>query len=68
MEQRQPAERLWSALKRASDTERRKLTPQEAERRVRDIASREGVGALPAAALRFYAAEYASMVAAKRKS
>lgn len=62
MEQRQPAERLWSALKRSAHGERRTLTDQQAERRVRDIALREGIGKLPEAALRFYAVEYAQMV------
>jgi hypothetical protein len=67
VEQRQPAERLWSALKGSADRERRKLTTQQAEDRVRDIATREGIGKLPDAAVRFYAVEYAQMVADKRQ-
>jgi hypothetical protein len=58
MEQRQPAERLWAALKRSAAAESKSVTKQQAEHRVRSIAAQLGVHALPAAALKFYAVEY----------
>ncbi len=58
----QPAERIWMALKRTAASEHGTVTYDQAMRRVRKIASTEGVGALPERALQFYADEYVRMV------
>ncbi len=58
----QPSERIWKALKSTASTEKGTITHQQAVRRVRKIAAREGVGDLPEPAMRFYADEYVRMV------
>jgi hypothetical protein len=66
MEQRQPSERLWAALKRSAAAEPQILNRQRAEQRVRSIAAQLGVDALPPAAIRFYAIEYMQMAKQSR--
>ncbi len=58
----QPSERIWKALKQTASTEKGTITYQQAVKRVRKIASREGAGDLPEPAMRFYADEYVRMV------
>jgi len=58
----QPAERLWSALKRNAACEKGEVTFKQAVDRVRLLAIAETGNELPAEALRFFATEYAEMV------
>jgi hypothetical protein len=58
----QPAERIWAALKETATLERSSITLEQALKRVRKIAAKEGMGGLPEPALRFYANEYVRMV------
>jgi hypothetical protein len=62
MKESQPAERIWSALKRTAATERGSVNQKQAIKRVQRIVEHEGGGELPDPALRFYAAEYVRMV------
>jgi hypothetical protein len=62
----EPAERIWSALKQTAATEKGTIDYKQAVKRVRKIATREGVGQLPEPAVRFYADEYVRMVRERR--
>ncbi|HZT12660.1 MAG TPA: hypothetical protein VFA29_07645 [Candidatus Baltobacteraceae bacterium] len=58
----QPAERLWTALKRNAACEKGEVTFKQAVDRVRLLAIAETGNELPADALKFFASEYAEMV------
>lgn len=58
----QPAEKLWSAMKRMAACERGTITSKQAVERVRSIVLKEGGTRIPDEALRFYAEEYLTMV------
>ncbi len=66
MKDEQPAERIWSALKKTAAVEKGAVSHQQAVRRVRQIVSKEGGPGLPETALRFYADEYVRMVRERR--
>lgn len=68
MNRQDPAERIWSALKRLAQSEVDDISRAQAIKRVKAVARKEGALELPERALQFYADEYRDMVSRKHKN